>query len=536
MDRIFFIKLFTTRRILLGVAFSFFLLACGETNRKTTVSVPEIPGSNLPGDTLAMGICGSCHSYVKPQYLSRKIWQDDVLPSMGFRLGIYPGGLRPDSLFEKGPGGQIVKKAGVYPEKPILAQSDWQKIVRYYLDNAPDTILPPSREKKITMGLKHFNYRESKFSHRPAFTTMVKILPNNRGIVFGDTKPETNNFTFLAPNLEKAYNVTLQNAPVHYYEKNDTVFLTTIGRNIFPHDSPDGAIQKITKAGPNQQYTKAELIISNLQRPVHVQYADLNGDSMEDILVCEYGNLTGKLVWFQNEGPDKYTMRPLKGVAGAISTVLNDLDGDGLSDIIVLLAQGDESVVWFRNKGNGLFEETRLLSFLPLYGSQYIEMADFNKDGFSDLLYVCGDNADLTPILKNYHGIYIYLNDGQQHFSLSYFYQLNGAYKAMARDFDKDGDLDIAAISYFPDYHNYPEESFVYLENRGNNTFNDYSFPEAANGRWIVMDAADMDGDQDIDIVLGSNVIFQAKDDPTGLGEKWFKSGPSVIVLENTIR
>ena len=112
-----------------------------------------------------------------------------------------------------------------------------------------------------------------------------------------------------------------------------------------------------------------------------------------------------------------------------------------------------------------------MLSFSPLNGSQYIELADFNKDGFDDLIYVCGDNADRTPFLKPYHGVYIFQNDGDFNFKQSWFYQLNGAYKAIPRDYDLDGDLDIAAIAFFPDYLHYPEESFVYLENNGNLNF-----------------------------------------------------------------
>ena len=165
-----------------------------------------------------------------------------------------------------------------------------------------------------------------------------------------------------------------------------------------------------------------------------------------------------------------------------------------------------------------------------------MELADFNKDGFDDIVYVCGDNADKTPILKSYHGIYIFLNDGKSNFKQSYFYQLNGAYKAMVRDYDLDGDPDIAAISFFSDYARYPEESFIYLKNKGNLKFEDYSFPEAPKGRWMVMDAGDMDADGDIDLVLGSFVHFLPLGDKTGLGEKWVKDGPSVIVLENTIR
>ena len=81
------------------------------------------------------------------------------------------------------------------------------------------------------------------------------------------------------------------------------------------------------------------------------------------------------------------------------------------------MAQGDEGIFLYKNKGNGTFEEQKLLSFLPLFGSQYFELIDFNNDGHEDILYVCGDNADLSTILKQYHGIYIYLNDGSYQFS-----------------------------------------------------------------------------------------------------------------------
>jgi len=43
------------------------------------------------------------------------------------------------------------------------------------------------------------------------------------------------------------------------------------------------------------------------------------------------------------------------------------------------------------------------------------------------------------------------------------FYHLEGAYKAMQEILDLDGDLDIAAISFFPVNAAYPEESFVVL-------------------------------------------------------------------------
>ena len=100
----------------------------------------------------------------------------------------------------------------------------------------------------------------------------------------------------------------------------------------------------------------------------------------------------------------------------------------------------------------------------------------------------------------------IYLNDGSWNFKESWFFPLNGAFKAVAADFDGGGDLDIAAISYFPDYDKSPEESFVFLENIGTKShleFKPHTFPDSARGRWLTMDVGDVDGDGDLDIVLG---------------------------------
>ena len=91
-----------------------------------------------------------------------------------------------------------------------------------------------------------------------------------------------------------------------------------------------------------------------------------------------------------------------------------------------------------------------------------------------------GDNADFTTSpTKPYHGIRIYLNRGNLRFEEAWFFHLNGAYKAIARDFDQDGDLDIAAISFFPDYERSPRESFVYLENQGGLNFTASGLDEA---------------------------------------------------------
>lgn len=511
------------------------LLSCTSKKQNEKPEFKEPSASGLAGRELSIAHCSRCHAYVNPEILTKTSWKK-VLPVMGHRMGIYSDGIRPDSLFDPGQSGDIVREAGIYPEVPVLAKADWLKIEQFYLTSAPDTLPPPSRKSPIRMGLKHFKYRDASFANRPALTTMVKILPDKRGIVFSDGKRGPNKLTFLKPDLREDYSIPLESTPVHFYEKGNDLFLTTAGKNIFPSDAREGLMQQWVKNGASPGYKKGNVTISNLQRPAAMAYGDLNNDGLEDIVTCEFGNQTGKLSWYENNGKGGYYKRILKEKPGAISAVIKDANRDGLPDIYVLMAQGDEGVFLYENLGAGKFQEKRLLTFSPLNGSLHIELADFNKDGFDDLVYVCGDNADFTPVLKNYHGIYIFLNDGKSNFKQAYFYQMNGAYKAMVRDFDLDGDLDIAAISFFPDYVRYPEESFIYLKNKGNLKFDDYSFPEAPKGRWVVMDAGDMDADGDIDLVLGSFVYFIPLGDTTGLGKKWMTEGPSVIVLENTVR
>ncbi|XOV94094.1 MAG: FG-GAP repeat domain-containing protein [Bacteroidota bacterium] len=522
------------RLLSISILLFYFLSAC-QKGPESGENSGSLKPSGLKGDALAIQYCTSCHAYVPPEMLPKSIWEKDVLPAMGHRLGIFKGDHQPDSLFDKGIGGDFIRRANIYPEQPVIPMEDWQKIVNFYLEQAPDAVSPPVREEPITIGLRHFKYKESKFAHRPPITSLVKILPNNRGLVFGDGKKDANNLTFLDRELMPKFNFKLTTTPIHFYEKSDTVYLAIIGKSLFPHDAPDGSVLRIPGT-VDVSFKNASSLISNLQRPVDLSYGDLNRDGLDDIVVCEYGNLTGKLVWYENKGEDHYQMRLLRSKPGAIESSLVDLDNDELLDIIVLMAQGDEGVFWYKNLGNGRFRETRLLTFLPLNGSQYFELHDFNEDGYLDILYVCGDNADQTPILKPYHGIYIYQNNGKNEFEQTYFYRLNGAYKAMARDYDEDGDLDIAAISFFPDYVRYPEESFVYLENLGMGKYKDYSFENATNGRWMVMDAGDLDGDGDIDIALGSCMVFVADGDTTGLSEKWITSGPSVAILENTVK
>ena len=118
----------------------------------------------------------------------------------------------------------------------------------------------------------------------------------------------------------------------------------------------------------------------------------------------------------------------------------------------------------------------------------------------SRIVYVNGDNADYSMILKPYHGVRIFLNDGKNRFQEKWFFPLHGASKALADDFDQDGDMDIAAISYFPSK---PQDGFVYFENQGNLKFTAQTFANPRQDKWMLLEKADYDRDGDNDLLLG---------------------------------
>ena len=133
-----------------------------------------------------------------------------------------------------------------------------------------------------------------------------------------------------------------------------------------------------------------------------------------------------------------------------------------------------------------------------------MQLIDFNKDGAVDIVYTNGDNADYSPILKPYHGVHVFLNDGKDNFTEGAFYPMYGAFQARAADFDLDGDMDIAVISFFPSDPTKSQANFLYLEQTQPFKFKPYTFKEANQGKWMTLDVGDADGDGDADILLGS--------------------------------
>ena len=481
---------------------------------------------HLSGKALAQAYCNGCHALPDPGLLDKSTWKKNVLPQMGLRLGRSTGNLNPllgkstEEIYE-------LLQAGIFPQEPYITEENWQKLEEYYVRNAPDKLAMPETAA-VKTDLKDFTVVVPALNKgKSAVTTMVKFLPASNELWVGDLR----NWVFrLNPQLQAVDSMVVDTPPVDILKAGGGYRVLTIGA-IVPTDKGHGRLHQSPGAAAAKSVYMTPLL-EGLRRPVNVVEADLDQDKLPDMIVCNYGYNLGSLVWYQNLGAGKYKPHMLKNLPGARKAEVKDLNGDGLPDVVAMFAQGTEAVRVFYNQGAGKFKEENLLQLPPVYGMSYFDLADFNQDSAVDIILTNGDNADYSQVLKPYHGIRIYLNDGKNRFTEKYFYPMPGATKALARDFDQDGDLDIAAISHFPDFAGAPENGFIYLQQTTAMSFKAATVAQAHLGRWFTMDAGDYDQDGDEDLILGSftNALTPA---PPALQKQWVKEGPSIVVLQN---
>jgi hypothetical protein len=197
-------------------------------------------------------------------------------------------------------------------------------------------------------------------------------------------------------------------------------------------------------------------LIDGLGRVADVRAADFTGSGKLDLVVAEFGwHRSGSILLLENRTTDwarpQFVPRVLDDRHGTTHVPVADLNGDGKPDFVAVISQEHETVVAFLNEGGGRFRrETIYTAPHPSFSCNGVQLVDLDGDGDLDVLLTNGDSLDAPYVLKPYHGLTWLENRGRYPFTPQRLADAYGAGSPVAADFDGNGLVDIAFVTFLP--------------------------------------------------------------------------------------
>src|SRR4051812_7688382 len=209
------------RGVLLALLFLSRFLPCAEAQPNTR--------DDLPGHALAKQYCGACHVFPEPDLLDKKTWREQTLRRMKIRMGLSP------AEFERHPEANLLKASGIFLTSPMLSTNEWNAILNYYVQAAPEVQPPQDPRPEIQVGMKYFRAERPKYRRETPSTTLVKVSATTGRIYMGDEA--TKSLDILNLDTSLAETIAIANVPIAVTETPKGIYVSSIG-HFQPSEDP----------------------------------------------------------------------------------------------------------------------------------------------------------------------------------------------------------------------------------------------------------------------------------------------------------
>jgi hypothetical protein len=472
---------------------------------KLPLSMMELRKSALAynvGKDLAASRCGVCHLPPAPDDLPRDSWNEFfqikhmMLSAAGLLMSSMPAdGYR---VYKTLTQGRMALWDAPIPEY-ALPMTEFAALVYYHTFEAPADTYSGLPSSAGTAPFKLTHLKEADWQGEGFL--LSQILED--GLILVGRARDPALFVINAQG-EMQTMLKVPGVPTGFTRGPDGFhYVTLIAKEMETLLHPNqGSILRVRYR--NKALLDPRIVVENLERPIRVHFADVDANGHDEMLVLEFGWLTGGLTEYKQVGTGQWAFaRRIIDAPGVIGVESLDVNGNGQTDIIVLIAQAEQTLNLLRNHGGGEFKREVLTQRPPGFGFNSLMLADVTGDGQLDIITTNGDNFDLlTQPLKPQHGVRIFINDGAGGFPEEFFYPMFGAIQTVAANFENDGVFGIAAVALGP--RSTTPVSFVYLKPDKDIGFRPQHIAELAGTSWVSLAAGKLKNRHSPSIVMTS--------------------------------
>jgi hypothetical protein len=449
--------------------------------------------------------CGDCHATPPPTAIPREGWFAEV--ELGFKL--YEESGRTDLTLPR--RSEVIdyyrRLAPVSIASPPLATENDPSPIEFKPTHHAMAAINPNQPHPVPSGTANVHWYDQ--ANTPLLDRSTLMLCDMRVGIVQAAHFEGQSLIFdrraLVPNPSNTTLTDLDNDGVADY------LVADLG-SFLPEDHTNGQVIWLRESRDFSDKFETTVLMDGLGRVTDVQAGDFNQDGQQDLLVAEFGWRLSGHVWILlhtgiENGIPQYKKQIIDDRHGVIHIPTADFNGDGHLDFVSLISQEHESIELFLNRGDGTFRRQKIFSAdNPVWGSTGIDLHDLDHDGDLDILFTNGDVFDSFYIVP-YQGVHWIENQGDGVWNAHVLRAMPGIHRAVAADFDNDGDDDIVCCSLISSEiletgNEQSRDSLIWLEQTKTGQFTARSL-ELDNALHTTVTVGDFDGDGDIDIATG---------------------------------